>query len=247
MTPRVGFFFCQPPLHKHQQQAIRIEAASYTLIGDQLYCRGKDGNLRLCVPKEKYLELLHHAHANMPGGHFSGDTTAKNILWSGLWWPTMFSDAAEFVKCCDACQRTKPPVAKDEMPLRPILASRAFAKWGIDFVGPIKPPAKSTHAEYIIVATDYLTKWAEAKATTKNDACTTTKFLYEYVFTLYRLPIEIISDQGVHFLNDVIEFLLNEFMVAHQTSTPYHRQANGQAKTTNKTICTTLTKIVEGN
>ena len=69
------------------------------------------------------------------------------------------------------------------MPLRPMMGARAFAKWGINFVGPIQPPAHKTHAEYIIVATDYLTKWVEAKATVKNDARTTAKFLYEFVFT----------------------------------------------------------------
>ena len=121
---------------------------------------------------------------------------------------------------------------------------RAFAKWGINFVGPIKPPSRHTHAEYIIVATDYLTKWVEAKATVKNDARTTAKFLYENVFTRYGLPIEIVSDQGVHFINEVISFLLAEFMVIHKRSAPYHPQANGQAESTNKTLCTVLTKIV---
>ena len=77
------------------------------------------------------------------------------------------------------------------MPLRPMMGARAFAKWGIDFVGPIQPPAHKTHAQYIIVATYYLTKWVEAKATVKNDAHTTAKFLYEFVFTCYEFPIEI--------------------------------------------------------
>ncbi|MCO5600819.1 hypothetical protein L7F22_054935 [Adiantum nelumboides] len=100
-------------------------------------------------------------------------------------------DAEEFVKICDDCQRTKTPRGRDDMPLRPMMGARAFAKWGIDFVGPIAPSAYKTHAQYIIVANDYLTKWIEAKATAKNDAKTIAQFLYENIFTRYGLPIEI--------------------------------------------------------
>ena len=110
----------------------------------------------------------------------------------------------------------------DEMPLRPIMATRAFSKWVINFVGPSKPPAKNTHAEYIIVDVDYLTKWVEAKSAIKNDVRTTTKFLYEYVFTRYGLLIELVSDQGVHLINEVIKFLLVEFMVLHRRFAPYY-------------------------
>ncbi|MCO5594194.1 hypothetical protein L7F22_048218 [Adiantum nelumboides] len=152
-------------------------------------------------------------------------------------------DAEEFVKRCDEYQRTKTPRGRDDMPLRPMMGARAFAKWGIDFVG-LCPSAYKSHAQYIIVATDYLTKWVEAKATTKNDAKTTTQFLYENIFTRYGFPIEIVSDRGIHFINEVIEQLLDEFMVIHRKSAPYHPQANGQAESTNKILVTVLTKIV---
>lgn len=116
-------------------------------------------------------------------------------------------DALKYVKRYEQCQHTKPLVAMDEMPLRPIMATRAFARWGIDFVGPIKPPARHTHADQ-------------------------------------GLPIEIVSDQGVHFINEVIEFLLAKFMVLHRRSTAYHPQAKGQVESTNKILCTALTKVV---
>lgn len=94
---------------------------------------------------------------------------------------------------------------RDNMPLRQsLMGARAFAKWGIDLVGPINPLALRTKAQYIIVATDYLTKWVEAKATPKNDVHTTAYFLYGYMFTRYGLPIEIVSDKGTHFLNEVV-------------------------------------------
>ena len=70
------------------------------------------------------------------------------------------------------------------MLLRPQIGARAFANCGIDFVGPINPPAHRVKAQYLIVATDYLTKWVEAKEIPKNDAQTTTYFLYKYVFTI---------------------------------------------------------------
>ena len=130
------------------------------------------------------------------------------------------------------------------MPLKPMMGARAFAKWGIDFVGPIDPPAMRTHAQYIIAATDYVTKWDEVKATQKNDAYTIAKFLFENVFTRYGLSIEIVSDRGKHFLNEVIENLFGKFMIIHNKSAPYHLQANGQAESTNKILKSVLTKIV---
>ena len=139
------------------------------------------------------------------------------------------------------------PICKDNMLLQPMMGARDFAKWGINFVGPINPPTHRTRAQYIIVATDYLTKWVEAKATPKNDVRTPTWFLYECVFKRYNLPIEIVSDCITHFINEVVEYLLEEFMVMHKKSAPYHPQANAQAKSTNKILCTVLTKIVKNS
>lgn len=71
----------------------------------------------------------------LTGGHFSAHVMAKAIMRAG--WPTLFQDAAMFLKGYDVCLHTKVPIRRDEMPLRPMMGARAFAKWGIDFVGPI--------------------------------------------------------------------------------------------------------------
>jgi len=55
-----------------------------------------------------------------------------------------------------------------------------------------------------------------------NDARMMAKFLYEQVFTGYGLPIEIVSDRGTNFINEVTDYLLDEFMVVHTKSAPYH-------------------------
>ena len=41
--------------------------------------------------------------------------------------------------------------------------------------------------------------------------------------------------------------MLAKFMVTHKNSAPYHPQANGLAESTNKTLCTALTKVVSNS
>ena len=75
---------------------------------------------------------------------------------------------------------------------------------------------------YIIVATDYCTKWVEAKALWDNTAASTITFLYEYIWCRYGCPIELINDQGGHFLGHVVESLTTFYTVVHKHSMPYY-------------------------
>jgi len=49
---------------------------------------------------------------------------------------------------------------------------QAFEKWAIDFMGPINPLGKHTGVRYIIIATEFLTRWAEASAVKDYSATT---------------------------------------------------------------------------
>eukprot|EP00253_Pinus_taeda_P019400 PITA_19400 len=72
------------------------------------------------------------------------------------------------------------PTPKDEIPMQPQVTSKTFEKWGMDFVGPIKPPSKQK--QYIFVCTDYLTKWAETKAIKAVPEENVVEFLRENIF-----------------------------------------------------------------
>ena len=61
------------------------------------------------------------------------------------------------------------------------------------------------------------------------------------------MPIELISDQGGHFLNHIIRDLTMHYAVVHKKSTPYYPQANVLAESTNKILQTILKKIVNEN
>ena len=66
---------------------------------------------------------------------------------------------------------------------------------------------------YILIATDYATKWVEAKALRTNSAQEETQFLYESVLTRFGCPLHLVSDQGSHFLNGTVQTLTSLHLV----------------------------------
>lgn len=128
------------------------------------------------------------------------------------------------------------------MSLQPQVLIEPFEKWALDFIGPINPPSKQK--KYILVCTDYVTKWVEAKALFSATENSVVNFLYEDIFTRFVVPREILIDQGSQFTSNLVEKLMEEFKIKHRKSTPYHPQANGQVESTNKVIECVITKIV---
>ena len=118
-----------------------------------------------------------------------------------------------------------------------------FEKWTIDFVGPIQPLGKKTDAQYIITATEYLTRWVEAQPVKDYTGATTVKFIFEYVLTKFGFLKVLMRNCGTHFLNKTISALTEEFQVYHQKSTSYHSQANGMVEDFNKILENVLTKV----
>jgi hypothetical protein len=87
-------------------------------------------------------------------------------------------------------------------------------KWGLDFIGLIKPMSRYTGKEYIQVSIDYANKWVEAKALHTNTLDVTTKFIYEFILTRFGCLFTLVNDQGIHFINNAIEILTNLFFKA---------------------------------
>lgn len=56
--------------------------------------------------------------------------------------------------------------------------------------------------------------------------------------------IALIGDEGVHFLNKLMENLLKKYNVKHKITTPYHPQTSGKVEVSNRQIKQILEKIV---
>ena len=100
------------------------------------------------------------------------------------------------------------PMELAHMPRQPVLSLKPFQCLGLDFVGLFTPATTRPQNKYILVPTDYYTKWVEAKALCDNTRASKAKFLYEHIWCCFGCPIKLINDQGSHFLNTVIHDLV---------------------------------------
>nr|GEX26636.1 reverse transcriptase domain-containing protein [Tanacetum cinerariifolium] len=64
-----------------------------------------DQVIRRCVHSQEAVDILKAWHNRPTGGHHGLNYTAKKVFDFGFYWPTIYRDAHDLVKYCDACQR----------------------------------------------------------------------------------------------------------------------------------------------
>jgi hypothetical protein len=232
-----------PHLSYREKKSIVHQSARYSWIGGYLFNTGPDQEIRRCVREDEVYDILKACHDGPCGRHFADKRTAYKILRMGYYWPSIFKDAKKYVKACDSCQRVGQPNHRDEMPLNPQVVLEPFDRWALDFIGPINPP--SNQKVYILVCTEYMTKWVEAKALHRETEEAVIKFLFTDIFTRFGMPRELVTDGGPPFSSHGFKATLQKYHIQQRMTTPYHPQANGQVESTNKFIESILTKTVK--
>lgn len=205
-----------------------------------LYRKGaKERSVRV-LKEDEIDSVIFMTHNHPTGGHFGKDATYNKIS-TRFWWKGMYKDIEEYVKTCDSCQRrgNKGGIGY----LNPIKVGKPFERIGIDFVGPLEKTKDGN--KYILVVTDYLTKWPEAEPMKEATAGNVIQFIYEKIICRHGCPKIILSDRGTHFRNRLVEGLCEKFMIKHKLSSPYHPQTNGLVERFNRTLCESLAKVSE--
>nr|GEX27299.1 reverse transcriptase domain-containing protein [Tanacetum cinerariifolium] len=202
-----------------------------------------DGMIRRCESEPETQIILDQCHHGPTGGHYRPNVTAKKVIYSGFYWPTIIKEAHTLVRLCEACQNTGNISKRDEIPLNNIQVCKKNYIWGIEFVGPF---LKSYKFEYILVAADYVSKWAKAQALPTNDARVVITFL-KRLFCHFGMPKALISDRGTHFCNKIIKRTMKRYGINHRFPTSYHPQTSGQVKNTKRALKGILEKIVKDN
>ncbi|GFW47521.1 retrovirus-related Pol polyprotein from transposon 17.6 [Trichonephila clavipes] len=214
---------------------------------DGILCRKNfdpDGKLWLpVIPKHLRADILRHFHDAPTAGHLGFAKTYDRIR-KRFYWPGMYRNVVRYVMHCRECQRRKSVPQRPPGRLVPIPPAIApFHRIGIDLLGRFP---KSAHGnKWIIVCTDYSTRYAITKALPTAEVDEIAKFLLEEIVLRHGAPRVIITDRGAVFRSRLVSSLVDLCNIDHRFTTAYHPQTNGLTERFNKTLADMLSMYVD--
>ena len=216
--------------------AVRADSRNYILAGDVLYHRWDSNKVRprlsmqqyrTVVPQSLRADLLQQYHDGSTGGHLGEAGTYERIA-DKYYWPTMYADVKSYVHSCPKCGARKTTFLHRQTPLHTLpRPSEPFEALGIDVLGPL--PQTKRHNKYILVISDYHTRWPIALAMRNQRASTIATLLVEQVFCQHGFPATVLSDRGSNFMSELMAAVLRVFHAKKLNTTSYHPQTHCSA------------------
>jgi hypothetical protein len=156
------------------------------------------------------------------------------------------ADCFKYYKGCQVCQKLGDLQLAPAAELHPIIKPWPFRGWGLDFMGEIHPSSSKGH-RFVLVATDYFTKWTEVVAPKNMTHREVIEFITEHIIHRFRIPQTLTTDQGTYFMSKEVREFAELYRIKLLNSSPYYAQANGQAESSNKTLINLIKKKISDN
>ena len=175
--------------------------------------------------------VLKLAHDLPMAGHLRRERTLARIR-KRFWWPNIVSDMAEYCRTCEECQccGQRPP----RSPLVPMPVIREpFKRIAMDVIGLL--PKTAMGKQYVLVVSDYTTRYPEAYALRRFTAPAVAEKLLE-LFSRHGIPEEILTDQGSNFTSTLLSEIYKLVGTRPIRTTPYHPQTDGLVERFNRTL-----------
>ncbi|XP_059650250.1 uncharacterized protein LOC132296016 [Cornus florida] len=217
----------------------------YVLMDRDLYRRSaNDGLLFQCISKFEGLKIMAEVHEGICGVHQAGIKMRWLIRRCGYYWPGMRKDCMTYAKGCIDYQKHGPMQWVPAMEMQLLVKPWPFRGWAMDLIGKINLPSSKGH-HWIILATDYFTKWVEAEEYVSVTHNIVIQFLERHIFHRFGLLETIVADNGSVFrANEVLQIGI-DIQVKMVTSTPYYAQGNGQAEASKKVVIEIIEKMIK--
>ena len=206
-----------------------------------------DGDVRTCkqlvLPQQCRQAVLQLAHDVPMAGHM-GITQTKDRLLQRYYWPGVFTDAANYCRSCEVCQKSNSKCPTKAKMISMPLIEQPFQRIAMDVVGPLLRTQGGNR--FILTICDYATHYPEAFALPNVEAPRVAKELIK-LFSHVGIPDEILTDQGTNFMSTMIEEIYRLLHIKRIRTTPYHPQTDGLVERFNGTLKGMLKMFVSRN
>ncbi|VDI42287.1 Hypothetical predicted protein [Mytilus galloprovincialis] len=129
--------------------------------------------LQAVIPLSERKQVLHFCHDAKYAGHLGMRKTLEKIRQS-YYWPGLQADVRAYVAGCDKCAMRKTPTKKKRAPMAIVETSSPMERLATDILGEL--PETENGNRYILVVSDYYTKWTESFLMPNMEASTVVKY-----------------------------------------------------------------------
>ena len=250
----------EPPVHPQQVAELQLQDPTikeiilqiqegrkghihrnFVIINNVLHFVSQGQPPRVYIPEALRSSYLEFYHGSQLAGHF-GFHKLLHRMRSLYYWPKLRQSISQFLKVCPTCQSMKAP-QQSYGTLHPIEVTEPFELVGWDLMGPF--PTSIHGNKYILVITEYLTRWCEAIALPDATASSVAQALLQRVIFPHGCPRQLLSDQGSQFRSEVIRILSHSLGITQIFTSSYHPQSNGLTERLNRTIKQVISAYVD--
>ena len=101
------------------------------------------------------------------------------------------------------------------------------------------------HMKYLVVATEYFTKWIEVEPVAQITTHKITHFVWKNIVCCFGVPKHLVSDNGTQFARQQLGKLCSEVGIKQVFASVEHPQTNGQVESANRVLLKGLKRRLE--
>ena len=201
----------------------------------------KTSVLQLLVPSCMRQDIFKSLHEPKCSGHL-GIRKTIGKLRRRAYWNGYRKDIIDFCRKCGPCQKRKSPSKSFRGPMKQYQVGEPLERVAIDILGPL--PESNLGNKYVMIVSDYFTRWTEAFALPNQKAITIARTLVNEFISRFGVPKQIHTDQGTQFESRLFQHLCQLLDIDKTRTTALHPQSDGLVERFNKTLEDMISKYI---
>ena len=211
---------------------ISVSLREYSIRNGLLFRKGK-----VCVPDvdDTRTRIMFECHDTPSAGH-PGVLRTEHLVRRDFFWPKLKADVEQYVRNCQQCQVNKAERLRRGGLLLPLeIPEKKWQSISMDFVVGLPRTRRGDNAIWVVV--DRLTKMARFIPTRDSISAVQLAHLFvEKLFSLYGLPVDIVSDRDPKFTGHFWREVFKKLDTRLSMSSADHPESDGQTERVNQTM-----------